>query len=194
MTMRPEGDPRETCRRSRRRWHGRQRPWQSRGTPVTRRHDADDGFTLIELVVSFALFAVVVGIAVPHLRGRNYDLWGAHAQLMADLRQARADAITRGDHFAVVVTEASGYEVRRLRDDDGNGVWVPDATPFHRRTLPDHVRFVAGLYSNLEYNTRGLMVIPDAADALVLQDEHSGATKTVTVWPSGQVAPVEIPE
>jgi prepilin-type N-terminal cleavage/methylation domain-containing protein len=166
--------------------------WRARDARVTEPYESDHGFSLIELIVSFALFSILVAAAVPHLRGFGYDIWSAHAQLMADLRQARADAITRGDHFAVAVVSSTAYEIRRLSDPNNDGIWTLKGTATVR-ALPAGVTFTGGVGGLFEFNTRGLLVTPEAADALVLEDEDSGNARTVTVWPSGQVAPVEIP-
>ena len=49
---------------------------------------------------------------------------------------------------------------------------------------------VAGAGSTFEFNTRGMLILPGAATTLVLSDASTGHTRNVTVWPSGQVAPL----
>jgi prepilin-type N-terminal cleavage/methylation domain-containing protein len=166
----------------------------TRDVSVAERHQLERGFTLIEMVVTFALAAILMGIAVPHLPDRNYGLWTAHTQVIADIRQARADSIVKGDHFEVRIEDDQHYSVWRLRDPEFDGTWVADPQPVRSRVLPDNVRFTEGVGASFAFNTRGLMVIPEAADSLRLQDTHNGQERTVTIWPSGQIAPTETPD
>jgi prepilin-type N-terminal cleavage/methylation domain-containing protein len=149
---------------------------------------AQRGLTLIECLVTMALVGVVLGIATPTLPRGTYALWGAHQQLLADLRRTRADALTRGDHYRLDVTSANTYAEFRLRL--VGTVWVADAEALLNRTLPDGISFTAGIGTTFEFNTRGLLVLPEAAASLELTDTHSEHARAVTVWPSGQVAPL----
>jgi prepilin-type N-terminal cleavage/methylation domain-containing protein len=157
---------------------------------IRRRGRADSGFSLIELLGAIALLAVMAGVAVPQLRSNTQDLWQAHTLLLGDLRQARAYALTRGDHFRVTLTSATEYEVRRLRDPDRDSVWTPDAEPLRLRELPAGVTITSSGGSTFEFNTRGLMISPDQAAVLDLTDAQTGSDRRITVWPSGQVAPL----
>jgi prepilin-type N-terminal cleavage/methylation domain-containing protein len=146
------------------------------------------GLSLIELLVTIAVLGVALGIAIPRAPRATFALWRGHAQLIADLRQTRADALTRGDHFVLEVTSATAYAEYRMT---WNGTeWVKNVLPERTRTLPDGVTFTAGTGAEFEFNTRGLMVLPDAAQSLGLADAHTGVERQVTVWPSGQVAPL----
>ena len=143
------------------------------------------GFTIIELIVTMALFGVMLAIAMPHAQRSSITLWNANEQLLSDLRRARADALTRGDHFVLEVTGASSYRERRMQL-VGNA-WLPIDPAVRTRNLPSGVSFTAGVGESFEFNTRGLLVIPDAAGTVQMQDSHTHHSRTVTVWPSGQV-------
>jgi prepilin-type N-terminal cleavage/methylation domain-containing protein len=147
-----------------------------------------DGFSVIELLVTVGLVAIMLGIASPTMPRGAFALWGANQQLIADLRRTRTDALTKGDHFRLQVTSATEYVQHRLRL--VGAVWVPDVAPVRSRRLPAGVTFAAGVGTSFEFNTRGLLVIPEAAASLQLRDAHSSATRQITVWPSGQVAPI----
>ena len=149
--------------------------------------------TLLELIVSMAVFAVALGIAVPRGQNGAYALWMANQQLLADLRKARADALTKGDHFLFSVTAANKYSEYRMKLDPLGG-WVPQEPPVLTRTLPNGVTFSSGfdegVGATFEFNTRGLLVTPGDAASLALYDDHTELTRQITVWPSGQVAPI----
>jgi prepilin-type N-terminal cleavage/methylation domain-containing protein len=170
----------------------RRSPRRARDVRVPDRHGSEHGFTLIELVVAVATLAIVAAVAIPHIPNRNYGLWNGHAQVIADLRRARMDSLVKGDHFRVTIDGATQYTMVRLTDDDGNGIWTPDGDTARTRSLPAHVSFTEGVGESFEFNTRGLMVIPDAAAPLELTDSNTHATRWITVWPSGQVAPTNL--
>jgi prepilin-type N-terminal cleavage/methylation domain-containing protein len=157
------------------------------------RHRSERAMTLLELIVSMAVFAVALGIAVPRGQNGAFALWSANEQLLVDLRKARADALSKGDHFMFLVTSATGYVEYRMKMNAG-GAWVAQEPPVLTRTLPKGVIFTAGFTdgtgASFEFNTRGLLVTPGEAASLAIYDAHSELTRQITVWPSGQVAPI----
>jgi len=154
----------------------------------SRAYIRERGISAIELVVTIALMGVVAGVAMPSVTRRPYVLWDAQATLIGDLRTARSEAITRGDHFRVDVTGASTYTVSRM-ELNADGTWTPRVPPWRSRTLPEGVQFVTGTGLGFEFDTRGLMVNPSWAATLVMYDFDKSLTRWVTIWPSGQVAP-----
>lgn len=145
-------------------------------------------FTLLELIIAMAVLAISIGIALPHAPADAFARAQAMQLLLTDLRQARADALTKGDHFRVTVTGATTYETRRLQL--VGGAWVPSGPAIRARALPGDVTFASGVGAAFEFNTRGLLVTPDAATTLELIHPDGGAPRRVTVWPSGQVVPL----
>lgn len=146
--------------------------------------------SMIEVLGSMAIVALVTAVAIPRFRSNTYDLWQTHTMLMADLRQARAYALTRGDHFRITINNSGRYELRRFRDDDNDGVWAGDNAPLRVRTLPTGVTITSSGGAQFEFNTRGLMINPNNAAVLTLRDSRTNYDRTVRVYPSGQVAPL----
>jgi prepilin-type N-terminal cleavage/methylation domain-containing protein len=100
-----------------------------RGETVTR----DDGFTLLELIVTLAVIAVVVGLTVPTI-GRSTEAIRVRADVAgfgALLRHAREQAITTRRPQAVVVDPAA----RRLTLVAGG----PDGEARQSRTLSERL-------------------------------------------------------
>ncbi len=156
------------------------------GLPVRRRpHVFERGLTVIELLVAVGVFGLLAAIAIPHVQPARYALWTAQEQLMADLRTTRMDALTKGDHFRFDVTGANTYAEYRMSL--VGAAWVAAATPVRSRKLPSGVTFSGSPSNQFEFNTRGLMLNPGAAATLTMTDSHTGHSKGVTVWPSGQV-------
>jgi prepilin-type N-terminal cleavage/methylation domain-containing protein len=146
------------------------------------------GLSVIELLVTLSLVAIIVGIASPRASTNGFAMWQGQAQLMGDLRQTRGDALAGGDHFILEVHDTTTYSESRM---SWNGVaWVKNVIPERTRTLPDGVVFSAGVGAAFEFNTRGLLVLPDAAQSLRIRHTATGHERQITVWPSGQVAPL----
>jgi prepilin-type N-terminal cleavage/methylation domain-containing protein len=147
---------------------------------------ARSGLTVLELLVTTAVLGVALAIAAPGAGAKRFSLWNAQAQLLADLRHTRADALTRGDHFRLVVTGPSSYEAERLQLVGTD--WVPVAT-VRSRTLPSGLTLASSGVAAFEFDTRGLLVDAAGTTTLTLQDEE-GQTRRLAVWPSGQVTPL----
>ena len=169
----------------------RRAPWRTRdehATPhQTSRSKRVHGFTLVELCVAMGLFAVLVGTAMAAFPRTPYAVWTAQAELVAEFRRARNDALTKGDHFKVVVTGPTTYATYRMSL--VGGVWVQNPSPVRSGTLPLGAEITTGVGGEFEYTTRGLMLAPGAATTITIEDEDSAHQRGVAVWPSGQVAP-----
>jgi len=145
------------------------------------------GFTLLELLVTVALFSVVLGVAGPRFRKGSYALWTGQQQVLGDLRLTRSDSLTKGDHFRFDITAAGTYIESRMRL--VGATWTVIVPPLRNRTLPSGVTFANNVGSRFEFDTRGLMLNPGSATTITLSDANTGKTKGIVVWPSGQVTP-----
>lgn len=153
------------------------------------------GMSMIELIVTMGIAALMMALALPHINSGTLNLPLVQQNLIGDIRMARASATSRGVHFKVSISSSS-YTVQRLQDTDGDGIWEPDGE-FPTRTveLPNDISIVDGEGSEIEFTTRGLLAdqedgTPAPIVTISLHDSLYNETKTVKVWPSGQVEEV----
>lgn len=156
--------------------------------PPSRAYKRERGMTVIELLVALAIFGVLAGIALPQFRPGAFNLQTAQNQLLADMRRTRDDALTRGDHYRLDIISVSQYAEYHLTV--AGGVWTVSGGALFTRNLPTGITLAAAAVGrSFEFNTRGLMLNPGAATTLTITDSPNSHTRSVTVWPSGQVVP-----
>jgi len=85
----------------------------------------------------------------------------------------------------VEISASGEYAIYRMIE--GGGGWVEDGDPQVERTLPPTVLFSGGVGEGYEFNTRGFLVDPTVLQTLTLVDTTTGESRTVDIWPSGQV-------
>ena len=76
----------------------------------------EEGITLIEIVITFAIMTILIGIAVPGFTNlqSHYRLDNAAREIVSDLRMARQMAITEGQKIMVVLDpQREGYQIER---------------------------------------------------------------------------------
>lgn len=152
----------------------------------------DRGVSILDAVVSIAIFGVVLAAALPHLDPRRTDTVEVMQSLVGDLRMARLRAITGGVHYAVELLPQDGrqtgaYEVVEMTD-AGNGAWVRAPYGWKRSVrIPPSVMITGqdGI-SSVEFNTRGMMVSREEPVTISVTDTF-GLAHSLAVWPSGQV-------
>jgi hypothetical protein len=149
----------------------------------TRRRHSQSGYTLVDLLTTVAIFAVVTAAGLPHIDTRRQDIQNTTSQVISDYRWARARSITSGAHFALEWTGPSNYEVQKLKP-VGTG-WELDEI-IKSVDLPPTISR-SGWPDLVEFNTRGMMVSSDTMEQQRLSDDQFGAERMIAVWPSGQV-------
>ena len=156
---------------------------------------SNQGYSLVEVVVAVAIFGILARIAIPHFDARRMRIINAQRLVMANLRTARAGAITKSVHFRVDFLSSSQFRVSQMKQ-DVNGNWLIDDTKMQTLTLPQNTQFASGsqcvspcqaiIGTNIEFNSRGLAVNLAAAEQITLIDDFS-ISKAMQTWPSGQV-------
>jgi Tfp pilus assembly protein FimT len=146
-----------------------------------------------ELIVVLGIVGVVVMVAAPTVNRKAMSLTVTVGELMGDLRLARADATGRGVHFRVTLSSATTYRIERLEDSNNDGVWAVDGGYTPRTvTLPSSMSVTTGVGAVIEFSARGIRVpnadgTPASLITLVLYDAKTTQSKTIKVWPSGQI-------
>lgn len=143
------------------------------------------GNTLIETLITVAIVGIILASAMPKFDMRRQDINDALANLLGDLRYARARAITTGTHFSIKVNNGTQYQVQRHLV--AGSTW-PVETVTQTVNLPNTLQLYA-FPATIEFNTRGLMVTPGVTGEIYvyLNDNVGGKSHRFAVWPSGQI-------
>ena len=106
---------------------------------------SERGFTLIELMVTLALVAILMAVAVPSFTTfqRNAELTSFSNSLLSGINAARGEAMKRGRNAMVVPTDgaswSNGWTV--FVDVDRNGAYdaATDITVLRREAAPSYL-------------------------------------------------------
>jgi prepilin-type N-terminal cleavage/methylation domain-containing protein len=147
---------------------------------------AHNGYSLVELLVAIGIFGIVVAAALPHIDSRRQNINTAVNTIMANIRLARAKAMSTGVHYCAHMSSSTKYYVRRWSDNKN----IVDAT------LPTGVTWSMADYPDLPhimFNTRGMAIDNSAQNKVLANPVHIyvndrfGISHKIDVWPSGQV-------
>ena len=160
-------------------------------------HFRSDGFTLIELIVTLAVTAILLGVAVPSFLSvvHNNRIASQTNTLVAALNLARTEAIKRRAVATVCISSnastctgsdwSTGWLV--WVDDNGDGsMQTAERLRVFDSTVGSMTVTEAGSSTNVVYNTRGFNAA-GVTRTFVLNADHcaGGSARTVMVGPSG---------
>lgn len=144
-----------------------------------------------DVVVASGIIALLLVLLIPTLGKQEITLPNAKHGLMEHLRFTRAGAVNRGAHFRVTFQDHT-YAIEQLQDNDGDGVWTPDAAlPSWRINLPATVTIEAGAAPSIEFDNHGSLTgdknTQDEQLTIRIRDVQNGRAETIHLLPSGQV-------
>jgi prepilin-type N-terminal cleavage/methylation domain-containing protein len=142
------------------------------------------GYSLLELVVALAILGILAATAIPHPDVQRERANTAIKGVVANLRLARASAITTGTHYAFAWIDLHHYQIQRLQQSGAS--WTSSAV-IKDITLPGDVQMWSSWPQTIEFNTRGMAVSTDYVGGVFVWDTTYYVWREALVWPSGQI-------
>ncbi len=163
----------------------------TKGLSETGAPDEKKSSSWSDVAVAGGIIALLLALLIPTLGKQEITLPNAKLSLMEHLRFTRAGAVNRGAHFRVTFQDHT-YAIEQLQDNDGDGVWTPDAAlPSWRINLPNTVTIEAGAAQSIEFDSQGSLTgdksTQDEKLTIRIRDEQNGRLETIQLLPSGQV-------
>jgi prepilin-type N-terminal cleavage/methylation domain-containing protein len=109
------------------------------------RREPDNAFTVIELMITLTIIAIILGLGAPSLLNAlpGLRVSGAARQVLADMRLARVRAVERGTPMGVEFDAPGSSHYLLYRDDDGNDAYSVTDESIKQVTLTDEYENVA---------------------------------------------------
>jgi prepilin-type N-terminal cleavage/methylation domain-containing protein len=145
------------------------------------------GQSLIELMVTLSIVAIVLRIGLPMWKASSMNIMTARRMVVANLRLARANAITKSLHYQVSFAADKGsVKLSGMAPPTPPATtWAVDTTKVQTSAFPKSTQ-VSTSSVVVEFNTRG-MVANSSTMTLISITDSFGNTKSLQVWPSGQI-------
>lgn len=146
---------------------------------MTLHSERQDGFTLIELMVTIFVLAILLAIAVPSFRGviHRSDVSAASNALLADISYARTEAINRGTYASICPsTDGTSCASDGATFDKG---WII-------YTYAPGAAAASSVYDSSKPDTNLLLRATGAQSSVSMQSDNS---KVMSFGPQGQTAP-----
>lgn len=152
----------------------------------------EKGFSLIEMIIVFAIIAVVAGIASPsfYKYRQNTNLKEATRELAADISYLKQSAVAENVHYRMIFNQAGNTYTIRKESPANSGTYVDQSTksPADISTAiiimgsPNDPSFTGGV-PYITFQPRGTM----SAGKVTLQHTSRLSTSTITTNLMGRV-------
>lgn len=164
-----------------------ERGWSNRFTRMRAPDWRERGHTLVELTVALSILAILMRIAVPLWKATSMNIVTARRIVVANLRLARANAITKSIHYQVSFASDQGSVKLSpmVQPTPPATTWTADTTKVQSSAFPKSTQ-VSTSSVVIEFNTRG-MVANSSTVTVISVTDSLGRTKSLQVWPSGQI-------
>jgi Tfp pilus assembly major pilin PilA len=142
----------------------------------------------VEVMAAIGITAILSAVAIPMWQASSMNILTARRMVSANLRLARANAITKSLHYQVSFPDAGHVALAAMMQSPaGSGNWVVNTAKVQTSALPAKTQVPAGSLSTVvQFNTRGMVTNASTLVTISLTDTF-GNTKSLQVWPSGQI-------
>lgn len=158
--------------------------------------ETQTGMTLLELIVTLAIVAILIGISIPGIKGQlaSYQLRALGREMYGAFQLARLEAVKRQSNCALSfggMTDGEAADCHVYVDSNRNCAWDPGEVILTKITIPatngafiDGVNFAKNtdLQPSIGYTPRGLSVSPSGgfgAGSVTLKNIHNSTLKVV---------------
>lgn len=155
----------------------------------------NSGFTLIELIVTLAVAAIIIGLMIPSFQSviRNNEMTTETNSLLSALQLARSEAVKRSDSVSVSAKGAgfgAGWCVHSGnsctgKDDDNNSYLIKDFSEQPKSVFSSDV-------TSVTFNNRGELPVGAGTLTITVQPKdcapgEANAAREITIGVNGHV-------